>query len=664
MDAGIKRHEEEIRQIRRSFFDGSLNGELASKHSELLKEWSRSAALVSPNKKSEERDLRVFDRVTEAQREHLAYLADYYRSRHEVLEQLGCAIFYLDDQCATYAKHGDQKLLDSLKSQGIRVGTVFSENNLGYTSVTRAMEVPLHTVERVGSENYLSLFCSYALFARFAEGSPFGFAGTNLIIVPLSIYSEQLRIIIHHLLKEEDAAYKDKYFYPLIRERNALIEKSATLSRDLFLLVDSEGEVVYTSPSFSESFGRGVSEYDAHIPLKQFAPELSFVLSQSPHPIVARSTKLACPQGEERFFVDCASIEEQGKEIGKKVVLRTLAQINQYTSPLRGSAVVYSFDSIIGSSKSVMECKGIALRASRSKSNVLITGESGTGKELFAQAIHHASDRSTKPFVAVNCGAIPKELVGSELFGYEEGAFTGAKKGGHIGKIEQAQGGTLFLDEIGEMPLDVQVFLLRFLDSGEITRLGGKKSVAVDVRVISATNRNLYECVQSGAFRLDLYYRLNVLHLSLPPLRQRQEDFEDLIEHFLRDLSPRLGKSATHVAPDALALFIGRDWPGNLRELRNVIERCVNLMPDGVEVMDAACLPEGAFSDSRSPIAVDNQKATDGTDIFFSGYRSYERAEIQKLLVECRGNKKRVAECMGISRATLYSKMKKYGIPL
>lgn len=667
-----KNHEAAITQLKQRFLLDETTTEDRECYSFLLQEWQKSRDIgFDPTHLPNHRDLSVFDRVTMAQREHFSYLSDYYASRHNVLSSLGCAVFYIDNHFAVYAKYGNAEVIEDLKQKGIRIATCFSEEALGINVATLSAHQPLHNVIRIGSENYLDVFRDYACLARYALGSPFGFAGANLIFAPLRIFTGELQIFLEYVLEEEDVSYKDKFLYPLTKERNLLIEKSTTLSKEAFLLIDADGRAVYTSPTFEHMFGRGISEYETPVPVEKFAPQLAFVkqVLKDGNSIIAQSVEVKYITERKHFFVNCLAIEENGVPIGAKAVLRTLKQINEYAVPLRGSSLVYSFENIIGNSSGIMSCKEIAFKASQSTSNVLITGESGTGKELFAQAIHRASDRNDKPFVALNCGAIPKELVGSELFGYEEGAFTGARRGGYVGKIEQAQGGTLFLDEIGEMPLDVQVFLLRFLDSGEITRLGGKKTIPLKVRVISATNRDLYESVQHGSFRLDLYYRLNVLRVSLPPLRERQEDFGILINYFLKDLSPKLGKKVLHASEDVVDVFKRHQWNGNLRELRNVIERCVNLIPDGVEILDVQHLPEGLFikHETTSPYKTTSEQPfkpynlTDNS-IRTVNYRDLEAKRIQELLLTHRGNKTRVAKAMGFSRATLYNKMKRYGI--
>jgi transcriptional regulator with PAS, ATPase and Fis domain len=214
--------------------------------------------------------------------------------------------------------------------------------------------------------------------------------------------------------------------------------------------------------------------------------------------------------------------------------------------------------------------------AALTNSNVLITGESGTGKELMAQSIHNASDRSHMPFVAINCGALPRGLVESELFGYEGGSFTGSKKTGNPGKFELADGGTIFLDEIGDMPLDVQVALLRVIQEKEVCRIGGSKPKRIDIRIIAATNKNLAEEVQNKTFRQDLYYRLNVLVINMPSLRKRKEDLEPLINSILERIKSRTNKPYLAIEVQAMNLLKSYDWPGNIRELENILERAAN----------------------------------------------------------------------------------------
>nr|MBA5588165.1 sigma 54-interacting transcriptional regulator [Anaerobacillus isosaccharinicus]QOY38382.1 sigma 54-interacting transcriptional regulator [Anaerobacillus isosaccharinicus] len=314
----------------------------------------------------------------------------------------------------------------------------------------------------------------------------------------------------------------------------------------------------------------------------------------------------------------------------------------------------YSFDQIVGDNEKMVEAKSLAKRVANSRSTVLIGGESGTGKELFVHAIHEASNRSDGPLVRINCGAIPANILESELFGYEEGAFTGAKKGGRLGKIEQAEGGTLFLDEIGDMPLHMQVKLLRVLQEKEVERLGGNEVNQVNIRVIAATNRSLDEMVKKGEFREDLFYRLNVFHIHIPPLRDRGQDVMNTAHFLLGKLCDELGITIKGFDRQVEQLFTNYHWPGNVREMENVIERAIHLAGPGSYI----CLQH---------LSIHLQNLTEELNDFsgFSLEKEIEMAEIKAIkraLKTTKGHKIKAAEVLGIHRASLYRKLEKYNL--
>ena len=313
----------------------------------------------------------------------------------------------------------------------------------------------------------------------------------------------------------------------------------------------------------------------------------------------------------------------------------------------------YRFEHIVGSSSQMLEVYKAVARVAPSRSTVLIRGESGTGKELIAKAIHYNSPRSDRPFVAIDCGALAETLLESELFGHVKGAFTGAIAAKN-GLFEQAHGGTCFLDEIGDVSLNTQGKLLRVLEEHEIRAVGGTESRKVDVRVIAATNKDLEAFVQAGKFREDLYYRLNVVSLVLPPLRERQEDIPLLATYFLRKYAEENNKTISHISQQAMVFLEAYNWPGNVRELENVIERAVALTPNPV------LLPEDLppklkeqFEDVKGELAGK-----------LLNLREFERRHIERVLRETRGNKKLAAELLGINRRTLYRMAKRYGIEL
>lgn len=333
--------------------------------------------------------------------------------------------------------------------------------------------------------------------------------------------------------------------------------------------------------------------------------------------------------------------------------------INRLVNKVGGFKASYTFESIIGSSPTTKRLISDCERAAKSSSNVLILGESGTGKELAAQSIHNGNSYSEGPFVAINCAALPKSLIESELFGYERGAFTGASKEGNPGKFELADGGTIFLDEIGDMPLDVQVTLLRVIQTREIVRIGAKHPKKINVRIIAATNRNLIDEVEAKTFRQDLYYRLNVLTIHMPPLRDRDNDICELADYFARTLNNPQNK-AMHISPDVYPLLMNYPWPGNIRELENAIERAINIT-DNDEIRTEH-LPTHILQ--KTP-AIKRPSASDAPTAFAQpsfDYKSNGYHLIQSVLERSNGNIKYAAELLGISRRTLYRKMDKYGI--
>ena len=333
-------------------------------------------------------------------------------------------------------------------------------------------------------------------------------------------------------------------------------------------------------------------------------------------------------------------------------------KVRKLANKIMGHQAIYTFEKIIGQDKNFVRIIEYAKKIADSRSNVLIMGESGTGKELFAQAIHNYSSRHDELFVAINCGAIPRNLIESELFGYEGGAFTGAKSSGQPGKFEIADGGTIFLDEIGEMPLDMQTRLLRVIEEGIVIRIGSNKEIVVDARVIAATNKDLNEEVRKGNFRKDLYYRLNVLPIRLMPLRERKDDIPLLGHYFMERISRKLKKKSVNIDDETMKSLLEYEWPGNVRELENIIELMVNTetIPDH--------LMKPQHEEEKSQLIL-NYTASDSfpTNLEESlNLESIEKNHILKVLNLYEGNITLCAKTLGIGRNTLYRKMGHYGI--
>ncbi|WP_036817725.1 sigma-54 interaction domain-containing protein, partial [Photobacterium sanctipauli] len=329
-----------------------------------------------------------------------------------------------------------------------------------------------------------------------------------------------------------------------------------------------------------------------------------------------------------------------------------------YYQPNSSIAIAESlpqFSTVIGECKKMRQLKTLITRIASSPSSVLINGESGTGKEVIANAVHNLSDRKNNPFIAINCAAIPDQLLESELFGYVKGAFTGASSKGKTGLIQAANKGTLFLDEIGDMSMTLQAKLLRVLEEREVMPIGSNKAVPVDIRIISATNRNFAEMIATNNFREDLYYRLNVIPIHLPPLKDREGDVELLIRFFLEIHTQKIGVGYPGITPEAMNRLNSYHWPGNVRELSNLIEYLVNVVPEGDQI-DVDLLPP----------YFDNVQPKQKVEPIIHDDSAMSLEEMEKIRIEEAigrlSNRKLVAEELGIGIATLYRKIKKYGL--
>jgi len=430
---------------------------------------------------------------------------------------------------------------------------------------------------------------------------------------------------------------------------------------DGLLTVDAEGRVTYMNSAGGRILGVDhkavVGQHVSDI--VDFRPVILNVIKTG-EGYIDREFVVNSKRGALHFIKSAVPIrDEHGRLTGVVDVFREIRRVRRLVHYMVGAFANFTFDDIIGDAPAMREAKRLAETAAKTSSNVLILGESGTGKEMFAQAIHNASAVKDGPFVAINCAAIPRELVESELFGYEKGAFTGARASGHPGKFELASGGTILLDEIGEMSLDVQAKLLRVLQERRITRVGGDVVLPVDARVVAASNRDLAHDVAEGNFRQDLYYRLNVFTITVPPLRERKSDIPILVRHFLEKVGRKLGKESVKVTPQAMNILVGHDWPGNVRELENVVERTLAVISG--DTLDVEHLPGYLRERHGAPQgAPDQASATAALEVW--SLAEAERRAVEAALAAYGGNVSRAAKALGISRNTLYCKMRKFGI--
>ena len=400
------------------------------------------------------------------------------------------------------------------------------------------------------------------------------------------------------------------------------------------------------------------------IPVKRLIPNWDNIyrLVSSGEVFVNEEIAIATADKKAKYNVTVTPIldQEQVKLIGLVIAIRELENVYHLVNKYTGMQARFTFKDIIAKSRTMRKLVDYATNISDSPSTVLIEAESGTGKEVFAQSMHNASSRHNKGFVAINCAAISDNLIESELFGYDDGAFTGAKKGGHPGKFELANGGTLFLDEVGDMKPEVQVKLLRAIQESAVTRVGGEKNIPVDVRIIAATNKNLKEEVDKGNFRLDLYYRLSVIPLKIPALRERMEDLPSLIRFFLNKKSVRLQKQVPQISYSILQQFLDYHWPGNIRELENAIEQYIIL--DG-EISFETLKKERIETVTQVNTSVESSDLP-MRKLKLSRVKDMEKELILHTLMHFKHNMSRSAKSLGISRNTLYLKLRKYSISL
>lgn len=609
--------------------------------------------------------MQALPEVTEADRErcknhvtgHIRLMRkstpEYYQAVAETLAANNSVLLYLYENFDVFGRYGDKKLKDELFEKNIKLGGNVGESVAGTNAAVMSARSPNSTWV-IGDEHYLDAFKPYVTFAFRIKGK-YSRNGYVMIITYKENFDERIYKLFKLLESTEtiittghvtkDVIMRD------IMQRN---EYSRGSTNDIVIMVDNSCSVTFANDMFYDFYNYHPQETINSF-LGDICPELMSLVSKIAEgkKVIGKPVDLVHPNGSrEQYFADCSIINTNLRQFGALITIYK-GKIKKEEKPADGNYARYTFDDLIGVSDNFVQLKRFAEQISATSSPILIQGESGTGKELFANAIHCTSQRKDKPFVAVNCAAIPRDLIGSELFGYVGGSFTGASRTGAKGKFELADGGTLFLDEIGEMPVEMQSVLLRALEDNCITRIGATKPINVDVRIITATNKDLTKCIADGSFRADLYYRLNVINLTMIPLRRRRADIKELAEYFLERFAHENGKNIHEISPAAVVAMTEYDWPGNVRELRNCMEYSVIVCKsDCIELED---LPQSITNLER---ADESAKAAEpeGTELrIMSDFFTKQRLEMaKKLMVEFKGNKSKVAQEMGVSRSTLY----------
>lgn len=459
---------------------------------------------------------------------------------------------------------------------------------------------------------------------------------------------------------------------------NLLAERVVVVDRNGIILYINEGYCEFIGTTVEEAVNRPVQDViensRMHIVVQTGQKELASLQSINGSEMIANRFPLF--ENEEVVgALGCVMFRNPEEwRMYKSKIQNLVEELTYYQRKAqRDLQSKYSFHDLIGNSLIFLSVKEFAERVSGSNSSVLLIGESGTGKELFAHAIHNNSARASSPFIAINCSSIPEHLLESELFGYEEGAFTGAKKGGKKGQFEIANEGTLFLDEIGDMPLSMQSKLLRVLQEKEVQRVGGQKSIPVDVRIIAATHRDLEKMVEEGKFRQDLYYRLNVIKIEIPPLRKRREDIPAISKYLLKKLEPKFYRHAIELSPEVTERLMQHSWPGNIRELENVLERSINVL-DG-KTIKLSHLPlylRDLETNHKAENKIDhNPKSPDNptkpseplaVQPLKETLALAEKQVIENALAVTNGNKIEAAKLLQIGKSSFYDKCKLYNI--
>lgn len=600
-------------------------------------------------------------------RELIEMARPFMKKLYSLVAGSGFIVILSDQDANILESMGDAETLDIAKSFKLVKGVNWTEKEAGTNGIGTAL-AERKPVQVSGPEHYCK-----GLHFWTCSAAPI-FDEEQRIIGALQLSGPAENAYIHtlgmvaasvHVIEEELRVMRKNNELACLNDHLAFIMENMS---DGVIIVDKDGIITQVNPvaqkflnlSREEILGSAIEDISGTAP----ATREMLVNGKAYHDVEIMFDSRG---GTFHCLVSGKVIHDnRGNISGGVIFMEPMNNVKNLVNRFSGAQARFHFSDIIGANPELLAAVNIATLAASNDSNVLIIGESGTGKEVFAQAIHNHSSRRNGPFIAINCGAIPRELISSELFGYVEGAFTGADRRGRPGKFELASGGTLFLDEIGDMPFEQQVALLRVLQEKKIIRIGGHNVVPVDVRIICATNKNLLKEVERGNFRQDLYYRLNVFSIPLPPLRNRKEDIPLFLEYFLDQLTAKNGKPRKRINPELLQYLQEYHWPGNIRELQNVLERMVSLSSE--DKIALKHLPAEILSrpqsmtpvpDTGKPAAVSKLRKK-RKDIVAES----ERQEIIDLLNKYGGNISHVARTMEISRNTVYRKIKKYNIVL
>lgn len=624
----------------------------------ILESWQRCTDLgVDPWKKRVERTVRgrEFQEILQKNEKLLRISIPYIETLYEFTKGSGFVIALTDADGVILTTIGDEPIKENIRKGGFEEGADWSEISAGTNAVGTALvtESPLQVFSSEHFCRYAQITTCCSAIIRDPDEKIVGTVCLSAYDYMVNSHTLGMAVSTAGSIKNALIMMKTQDEYNLANTYKSILMDSVSQG---VLAVDAQGRITLINVIArrflqvdESSLGKSIWEIFNHANNK----DLSLLLRER-REVTDKEITLVTARQKGKFTLTSRVIMHNANNFdGLVMIIDEISRVKKIVQRLSGAIASITFDDLAGNNRAYLKTVEMAKHAAQTDSNVLLLGESGTGKDIFAQAIHNHNIRSKEPFVAINCSALPRELLGSELFGYVEGAFTGARKGGSQGKFELADGGTIFLDEIGDMPLDMQGHLLRVLEEKRILRIGGHEMIPVDVRVIAATNRDLPTDIKNGRFRRDLYYRLNVVSIHMIPLRERVDDIAQLARFFYQKLALNLNKSIYPIPENFIRKLEAYPFPGNIRELQNVIERSLNLSPNGR--LDVSLLPAEILSSEKPVIPVHDNGP-------MPRYKLAEKEKLVGLLEKHTGNLSKVAAEMGVARSTLYRHLDKLGL--
>ena len=561
------------------------------------------------------------------------------------------------------SKDLDSSIATAIGEYGMRrVGFVGTDNmvyNLRYITPRPNLSAKIYRIPSVDKEDLID-----GVERAVADGAEIiiGGSNTNRYCQERGICASLLQSSVESIFQSITEAKRCAMVSYVERRNSTLFRAVLDHSFEGIIVFDENQRIRVFNPTAASMLGRNGADCIGKTAEQALPPSpMNAILYSNRH----YTNEIVRINGEP-FVLNSVPMTDAGENIGMLITFQGTQTIVDAESRIRdriyahGHFARYHFSDILGDSSAMQRAVHQAKRFAAVDTNILLYGETGTGKELFAQSMHNESARADKPFVAVNCAAMPESLMESEFFGYVSGAFTGANKAGKVGLFEMAHRGTIFLDEISEIPLNLQSRLLRVIQEREIMRLGGDRVIPVDMRIICATNRDLLQMIREGKFRDDLYYRLKVLSIELPPLRERGEDILRNMRHFLNHYTDKFGKARITLSPEAARLAMSYDWPGNLRELRNVSEQLA-VLHESEQITGAEMLAVLPMKSQAPVVAAPAAREAPPVPDKTAALRDVEREQIQSVLARAH-SRKEAAQTLGISKTTLWRKAKEYGL--